>query len=140
MDRINDSHPGRARETGRRIADLLLSHVFEQLSDGIIDAKHIGQGVVDGVECQHLAFRNLDTDWQIWVEAGARPIPHKYVITSKGIAEGPQYTLRISDWNTDPVGANVFTFVPPAGAKKVTMDGLGNVDEVPQGVVTGAKK
>ena len=38
----------------------------------VIDAKHIGRGVIDGVECEHLAFRNLDTDWQIWIEAGAR--------------------------------------------------------------------
>ena len=121
-------------------ADLLLSRVFEQLSDGIVTAKHIGVGVVDGVECEHLAFRNLETDWQIWVEAGPRPIPRKYVITTKGVAQGPQYTLRIRDWKTDAIGTAAFTFAPPAGAKKVALNGLGDVDEVPQGVVTGAKK
>jgi hypothetical protein len=49
------------------------------------------RGAVIGVECDHLAFRNADTDWQIWIESGAKPIPRKYVITSKGIAsvEGP---------------------------------------------------
>jgi len=121
-------------------ADLLLAHVFEQLADGVIDAKHIGQGVIDGIECEHLAFRNMETDWQIWIESGAHPIPRKYVITSKGVAEAPQYTLRIKDWKTDPISADAFTFAAPPGAKKVAMDALGNVDEVPQGVVTGAKK
>ena len=29
-------------------------------------------GVVDGAE--HLAFRNADSDWQVWVETGAMPI------------------------------------------------------------------
>src|SRR5215475_2603417 len=51
-------------------ADLLLSRSFDDLMAGVYDAKHIGRGVIDGVECEHLAFRSADTDWQIWVEAG----------------------------------------------------------------------
>jgi hypothetical protein len=43
-------------------ADLLLSRVYDELMADVIDAKHIGQGVVDGVECEHLAFRNPDID------------------------------------------------------------------------------
>jgi hypothetical protein len=122
-------------------ADLLGSHVFDDLMADVIVAKHIGRGVIDGVECEHLAFRDLDIDWQLWVEVGARPIPRKYVITSKGVGAAPQYTLRIKEWKTDvPVSADAFTFTPPQGAKKVALDELGNIDEVPQGVVTGAKK
>ena len=122
-------------------ADLLGSHVFDDLMADVIVAKHIGRGVIDGVECEHLAFRDLDIDWQLWVEIGARPIPRKYVITSKGVGAAPQYTLRIKEWKTDvPISADAFTFTPPQGAKKVATDELGNIDEVPQGVVTGAKK
>jgi len=122
-------------------ADLLGSHVFDDLMADVISAKHVGLGVIDGVECEHLAFRDLDIDWQIWIEAGARPIPRKYVITSKGIGAAPQYTLRIKEWKTDaPISADAFTFTPPQGAKKVVLEELGSIDEVPQGVVTGAKK
>jgi hypothetical protein len=122
-------------------ADFLGTHVFEDLMDGVIYAKHIGLGVIDGVECEHLAFRNRDVDWQIWIKAGSRPIPHKYVITSKGLGAAPQYTLRIKDWKTDaPAAADAFAFTPPTGAKKVELTELVNFDEVPQGVVAGAKK
>jgi hypothetical protein len=31
----------------------------------IIDAEYGGLGAVDGVECEHLAFRGRDTDWLI---------------------------------------------------------------------------
>ena len=54
----------------------------------MIEAKHIGRGVIDGVECEHLAFRNQDVDWQLWVQVGAKPIPCKYVITSKAVGIG----------------------------------------------------
>jgi hypothetical protein len=122
-------------------ADLHGSHVFDDLMADVIVAKHIGRGVIDGVECEHLAFRDRDIDWQLWVEVGARPIPRKYVITSKGVGAAPQYTLRIKEWKTDPpISADAFTFAPPQGAKKVALEDLGDIDEVPQGVVTGAKK
>ena len=120
-------------------ADLLLSNAYETLTENVIDAKHIGHGVIDGVECEHLAFRTADTDWQIWIEIGQRPIPRKYVITSKGTTAAPQYTLRIKEWKTDAaIAANAFTFTPPANAKKLDFKELAQIDEVPDGTIMGA--
>jgi hypothetical protein len=112
-------------------ADLLFSNAYETLMADVIDAKHIGRGVVGGVECEHLAFRNEDTDWQLWVEVGANPIPRKFVITSKAVAAAPQYTLIIKDWKTDVPDAATFAFKPPAGATEVGLDALANLDEIP---------
>jgi hypothetical protein len=113
-------------------ADLLLANVFNVMMADVVEATVIGKGVIDSVECDHLAFRNIETDWQIWIESGAKPIPRKYVITSKGIGEAPQYTLRIKDWKTD-VAADAFTFKPDPAAKKIALGELGDIDEVPQG-------
>jgi hypothetical protein len=122
-------------------ADLLLSGSFDQLTEDVMDAKHVGRGVIDGVECEHLAFRNQDTDWQIWIEAGARPIPRKYVITSKAVAQAPQYTLRIKELRTDVnPDAGAFVFKAPEGVKQVALDALGDIDEVPPGVSKGGAK
>jgi hypothetical protein len=122
-------------------ADLLLSRVYDELTGEVTEAKHVGQGVIDGVECEHLAFRTPDVDWQLWVETGARPVPRKYVITSKHIAGAPQYTLRIKEWKNDAaIPADAFAFKPPADAKKVELSAMAGIDEVPAGQVTGAKK
>ena len=123
--------------------DLLLSNAFEVLTSDVEVSEHIGQGVVDGVECEHLAFRGHDTDWQIWIQTGANPIPRKYVITSKTLAGAPQYTLRIKDWKTDPIAdAEAFAFKPPEGATKVSLDSevMIEFDEIPPGTTAGAKK
>jgi hypothetical protein len=119
--------------------DLLLSRSFEEMMMDVIDAKDVGRGVIDGIECEHLAFRNVDTDWQIWIELGARPIPHKYVITSKAVTGMPQYTLRIKEWKSD-IPADAFAFKSPQGAKKVDLEALADTDEVPQGTVTTGEK
>lgn len=122
-------------------ADVLMSNVYDELTKDVVEAKHIGRGVVDGVECEHLAFRNADVDWQLWVEVGAKPIPRKYVITSKAVTGAPQYTLRIADWKTDTrLKADEFAFKPPSGASKIEFKALTDIDEVPPGVAIGASK
>jgi hypothetical protein len=122
-------------------ADLFVSNPYAVLTADVIDAKHVGRGIVNGVECEHLAFRNDDTDWQIWVRVGANPIPCKFVITSKATAGGPQYTLLITDWKSDaPIPPDAFTFTAPEGAKKVEFGGLSAIDEVPPGVIKGSKQ
>nr|MBS0022414.1 DUF2092 domain-containing protein [Gammaproteobacteria bacterium] len=122
-------------------ADLLLSRPYEVLVAGVMEAKHIGRGVIDGRECEHLAFRNFDTDWQLWVEAGERPIPRKLVITSKTVSNAPQYTLRVKGWKTGVEPASdAFVFVPPAGAEKLSPDALIGLDELPPGAPAGGKQ
>jgi hypothetical protein len=122
-------------------ADLIVSRSYDELMSDVLEAKHIGRGVIDGVECDHLAFRDNDVDWQIWIEVGNHPIPRKYVITSKAVTGGPQYTLRIKDWKTDaPAAADAFVFKPPADAQKVEISSLADIDEVPQGMAPGEKK
>ena len=113
-------------------ADLLLGNVFDTLSADVIEAKHIGRGVVGGVECDHLAFRNQDVDWQLWVEVGENPIPRKLVITSKAVGGAPQYTLVIKDWKTDVAAdQTAFEFKPPEGADKLELEALAKLDELP---------
>jgi hypothetical protein len=113
-------------------ADFLLSNPYATLVAEVMEAKHIGRGVIDGVECEHLAFRNFDTDWQLWVDVGDKPIPRKIVITSKTIAGAPQYTFRVKSWKTgfEPP-ADAFTFTPPAGAAKLDPNNLIFLDELP---------
>jgi hypothetical protein len=142
VDKMIDAIQTRAG-AGLPGTDLLLSNSYDELMANVVEGKHIGQGVVDGVECEHLAFRTPDTDWQIWIEAGTNPAPHKYVITSKTLAGAPQYTLRIRDWKTDAItDADAFAFKPPAGATKVDLDSTVMIefDELPPGQPAGAKK
>lgn len=123
--------------------DLILSNAFDELTATATEGEYIGQGVIDGVECDHLAFRTPDTDWQIWIEPGAKPVPHKYVITSKTLTGAPQYTLRIRDWKTDAFAdADTFVFKAPAGATKIDLAAaaMAGFDELPPGTPSGAKK
>jgi len=122
-------------------ADLLLSNVHGALSADVMESKHIGIGVIDGRECEHLAFRNFDTDWQIWIATGDTPMPCKMVITSKTLAGAPQYTVRVTSWETGgAIAADAFAFVPPNGATPLDANALIHLDELPQPAALGGNQ
>jgi hypothetical protein len=101
-------------------ADLLLTNSYDELTSDVVDAKDLGSGVIGGVECDHLAFRKQEVDFQIWIAQGDKPYPCRFSITSRTVPGGPQYSVQVRDWNT---GANVaatdFTFKNPGNANKV---------------------
>lgn len=122
-------------------ADLLLANAFDVMSADVESSAHIGRGVVNGFECEHLAFRDDETDWQIWIQVGDAPIPRKYVITSKIETGAPQYTLVIREWKTDvQPSADAFVFKAPEGSKKLDQKALADLDELPPGLAQGEKK
>jgi hypothetical protein len=113
-------------------ADLLMSDVYNQLMPAVTDTKDLGSGVIGGVECDHLAFRTKDVDWQIWIAQGARPYPCRYVITSSNIAGSPQYTIDVRGWKTGAeVAADTFSLQVPTDAKKLAATDLPDFDELP---------
>ena len=121
-------------------ADLLLSNVNDVLMPLVIDVKDLGSGVIGGVECDHLAFRTEEVDWQIWIAHGDQPYPCRFVVTSSQVAGSPQYTIDVSDWKAgSEVAAADFVFTPPANAKKLGPDEIPDFDELPSNFTPGAK-
>ena len=112
-------------------ADLLMSNIHDQLMPEVTNAKDLGSGVIDGVECDHLAFRTKDVDWQIWIAQGERPYPCRYVITSPQVSRAPAYTIDLRGWKTDAVSPASFAFKAPANARKLNPGELKDFDELP---------
>jgi hypothetical protein len=113
-------------------ADLLMSDPYKELMPLVTDVKDLGSGVIHGIECDHLAFRTKEVDWQIWIAQGARPYPCRYVITSKKVTCSPQYTLDITAWKAGTeVASDGFKLEIPADAKKLTADQVPDLDDIP---------
>lgn len=103
------------------LQDLFLWGTPAAPTDKIESAMNAGQDIVDGVVCDHYAFRQGTLDWQIWIQAGDPPLPRRLVITNRADEARPQSTSTI-DWNLKPGFKNsIFTFVPPQGARKIEL-------------------
>jgi hypothetical protein len=120
-------------------ADLLMSNSYDQLMADVTDVKDLGSGVINGVECDYLAFRKKEIDFQIWIAQGDRPYPCRYVITSKDIPLSPQYSIQIRDWKTgSAVASDDFGFKNPTKAKKVDVKDLKGMSPLPDHFKKGA--
>jgi hypothetical protein len=113
-------------------ADLITSNSFDPLMADVTDVKDLGSGVINGVECDYLAFRKKKVDIQIWIAQGAHPYPCRYVITSNDIPLSPQYSIQLRDWKTgNYVASDDFGFKNASNATKVDVKDLKGMSPLP---------
>lgn len=101
------------------LLDVLASGARNQLLDGVRTAVYVGESSVGGVACDHLAFRQATIDWQLWVGKGDKPLPRKFVITTRYTLGDPQFSAVLT-WN--PAARLVdkdFEFKAPANTTKI---------------------
>ena len=121
--------------------NFLLSNPYDEMMLDVIDIKDIGSGVIGGVECDHLAFRKEQVDWQIWIAQGEHPYPCKYSVTTNDLPRSPQYTIQFRDWKSgDAVAATNFSFKNTTGADEVKLKDLKGTGDLPPNFTMGESK
>jgi hypothetical protein len=102
--------------------DLVYKDAFDILMDGVTEGIVVGKAVIEGVLCDHLAFRAPDVDWQIWIQEGAEPLPRRIVITTLDLPNAPQFAVTVTRWDLEPAfDAQTFTFTPQAGMNRIEL-------------------
>jgi hypothetical protein len=101
------------------LADLTHANAYAVMTKGQKHALYVGEGLVRGVKCHHLAFDRDDIQWQIWIDAGDKPLIRKIIINQKRLPAEPQWTACFTDWNFAPqLSDSLFVFTPPEKAVK----------------------
>jgi hypothetical protein len=100
-------------------ADLLFSDPYKVLTEQVEEGEYVGLHHVGEKKCHHLAFQQRQIDWQLWVDAGEKPLPLKFLLTYRRMPGEPQFTT-VFDWDVSAkVAEDAFQFKPPADAKKI---------------------
>jgi len=102
------------------LMDLIYRDVASQLSDSEDTILYLAaKSRVGGTDCHHIAIRGPDTDLQLWVQEGDRPVLRKIVITSKWDGGAPRYIGNLS-WDTTPkIDPEIFKFEAPEGSTNI---------------------
>jgi hypothetical protein len=102
------------------MSDFITSDPYAILTADIESSRFLGVAMVAGVKCHHLAFRQNNIDWQLWIEASAKPLIKRFMVTSKGLTGSPSYTVTINQWKSNPVLDDaMFEFKAPAASQLV---------------------
>ncbi len=106
-------------------ADLLYGKTYDILMEDAVSGEVVGTTMIRNVAVKHVAVRGNVVDYQLWIQDGDKPLPMRYVITTKDLKGQPQYTVELHDWKTaEAFPAKHFEFTPPAGAQKIEFMGM----------------
>lgn len=101
--------------------DVLYQGMVGSLTQDVRGGIWVGETTIDGIATDHLAFRQPNVDWQLWVEKGARPLPRKILITTRYEVGDPQYQT-VLNWSLKPrITNSTFAFAAPKGATEIPL-------------------
>jgi hypothetical protein len=101
-------------------SQLFHNDLTSELNELITSLRFVDEQTIAGVLCDHLAGTTEDTDFQIWIAKGNKPLAQRYVITYKEHEGEPQFRAQFSNWNLSPkVSDSFFAFTPPKGMEKI---------------------
>jgi hypothetical protein len=100
-------------------SDLLFSDPYKVVTERVESGEYIGLHHVGEKKCHHMAFQQRQIDWQLWVDAGDKPLPLKFLLTYRRMPGEPQF-CTVFDWDVSAkIAEDAFAFKPPADAKKI---------------------
>ena len=102
------------------LSDFFYADPYATLMEGVLYGKYLGLHQVSGTPCHHLTFGQDGLYWQIWIDAGEKPLPRKLSLVYWESPGAPRYEASFKTWNLAPAAAaGQFQFKAPAGARKV---------------------
>jgi hypothetical protein len=104
----------------RQLRDFFSKDLTASLGSAVESGYYVGESMISGVLCDHLALRSEKEDVQVWIARGAEPVPRRIVITYRQIEGQPQFWAQFTEWDFSPeLPDTTFTFSPPEGAKRI---------------------
>lgn len=119
---IDDMLVGLRQQTGidLHFSPLLVSAPEARLTKNIQSAVVVGQTKVNGILCDHLAFRAPGVNWELWISTGKVALPYRLAATFTDRTNFPRKFIEFSHWNLHPwFLGDAFTFHPPSGFKEI---------------------
>jgi hypothetical protein len=89
---------------------------------GVTSGYYVGEALINGVMCDHLALRDDTRDIQVWIAQGATPLPQKIVLRYRLAKGQPKAWIDISEWDLKPkLKKNTFKLTVPKQAERIEL-------------------
>jgi len=108
---------------------LLVNNPYDSIMDGVLSTGYIGTEEIEGAHYRRVKFAQEDSDVEIWVAAGEKPLLLKATVDMtkslkhvQGLPPDAQLkvAIRFEKWAMNPDAPDErFKFVPPEGSQKV---------------------
>jgi len=112
------------------MSDLLAARIHAAATSQTREVTYVGVETVAGRQAHHILCTQEDLDWQIWIDAGEKPLVLKLAIAFKNEPGHPGFEATFTNWDLKAdIKDGTFTFTPPSGATQVQISDLVREDE-----------
>jgi len=95
-------------------SDFAYSDPYTALTEDAVQGVYLGVSEAYDTPLHHLAFRQEDLDWQLWLPEKVPLLPARLLIVSKTDKGYPRMAVEMTNWRLAPYTPDVlFTFSPP---------------------------
>lgn len=99
------------------LQDILYKDLYDRVTPRIQAGQYLGLDTVNNVSCHHVAFTSDAADWELWIDAGDKPLPLKTSVAYREGSGRSRYSADLAGWDSSPAfTAQTFEFKPPATA------------------------
>ena len=102
------------------LAELFSKELPDLLARESASARWVDRQSIDGVLCDHLAFRNPEVGLQLWVAAEGDPLPRRVAIVYEAARGRPQFRADLRGWDLSPwLRDSHFAFAPAKDSERI---------------------
>src|SRR4051812_10022113 len=98
------------------LSDLFYASPEKALLSESTTGGYVGLEQVGDTPCVHLAFKDVGTDWELWLPERGEPLPKRFRVVQKHRTGQPATDVTFTAWNLAPSITDA-TFVPKVPAE-----------------------
>ena len=103
-------------------SDFAFSDPYTALTEEAVQGVYLGVSEAYDTPLHHLAFRQEDLDWQLWLPEQVPLLPARLLLVSKTDEGYPRMAVEMTNWRLAPYAPDVlFTFSPPDDLLEIEM-------------------
>jgi hypothetical protein len=98
------------------LSDLFYASPEKALLSDRATGGYVGREQVGGTPCVHLAFKDVGTEWELWLPEQGEPLPKRFRVVQTRRTGQPVTDVTFTEWNLAPSITDA-TFVPKVPAE-----------------------
>jgi hypothetical protein len=103
-------------------SDFAYSDPYTALTEDATQGVYLGVSEAYDTPLHHVAFRQDDLDWQLWLPEKVPLLPARLLLVSKTDEGYPRMAVEMTNWRLAPYAPDVlFTFSPPDDLLEIEM-------------------
>lgn len=102
------------------LALLMINNLPAELGERLTDVQYVEQTSILGEPAHHIAGSTETVDFQVWIDAGKKPLLRRIVLTYPNEDGQPQFRAHFMSWDLSPrIRDSAFEFEAPKGASRI---------------------